>query len=118
MSHLKDSIELDRVIINSTAALEECNTIVIDEGTIEAEKGEKDDRVIALCMANFAWWTAEVPVLRQQGMTMNRAQQLQNDGRTVDNRNSMVLNYLQASGMMARPEKDLKILPLARPYGR
>lgn len=119
MNTLKDSIELDRLIVQSQAALEECKTIIYDQGAVEAEKGKKDDRVIALGMANFAWREWEQGPLRQQGMTMLRVAELQEKGMTAGfQQQRLVLNYLEGSGLMKRPENSNLVLPLARPYGR
>lgn len=120
MNHLKDSLELDRLIVYSQAALEECKTIIYDDGSIAAEKGKKDDRVIALGMANFAWGQWEQGPLRQQGMTMLRAAEIQEKGMTQGYQNErIVLNYLEGAGMLKKPDSsNTTVLPLARPYGR
>jgi len=113
MNRLKDSIELDRLIVNSQNCLEECKTIVYEDGAVCAERGKKDDRVIALGMANFAWLEWEQPRLRQQGMTMLRAQEMQERGlNQMPSR--MVIDYLERAGIT----KSDKVIPLARPFAR
>lgn len=95
MNRLKDSVELDRCEIYSQGCLEEMKTIIYDQGSIEAEVGKKDDRVIAAGLANFAWLEWEQGPLRNQGMTMLRAKELQSDNGGEAQKNRMVLNYLQ-----------------------
>lgn len=103
MNRLKDSIELDRLVIYSQAALDECKTIVHDEGSIEAEKGKHDDRVIALGLANFAWLESEQARMRQMGMTYAHALELDKGNAGELQKERIVMDYLQRFKM--EPEK-------------
>lgn len=115
MNQLKDSVELDRLVINSLEALNECKTIIRQDGYIEAETGEKDDRVIALGMGNHAWLQWEQAPLRASGMTMLRAEEMAKAGPQGAVQNRMVTNWLENQKMTAG---ETRILPFATPYGR
>jgi hypothetical protein len=107
MNRLKDSIELDRCIVSSTAALEECATIARDEGHIEAPSGKHDDRAIALGLANFAWLETEQRRMRQLGMTWAHAMELDNgnESKLADDR--MRLNYIE--NMKMNPNRPMNV---------
>jgi hypothetical protein len=116
MNQLKDSVELDRLVINSLEALNECKTIIRDAGYIEAETGEKDDRVIALGMANHAWLQWEQGPLRQNGMTMLRAEEMKKAGTQGIVQDRMVANYLE--NMKMQSQSGQQVVPFARPFRR
>jgi len=109
MTRLRDSLELDRIVIASPPVLEEMKTVIYDDGSIEAEKGKKDDRVIMAGLANFSWLADEQYRLKQRGMTMEHARQLETDRGGEMLKQRIVLNYLQEGKI-----RD----PYARPYGR
>lgn len=100
MNRLKDSIELDRVVCYSLPALEEMKTIIYDQGSIEAEVGKKDDRVISVGLANFAWLEWMQGRLRQEGLTMLRASELEEKGGTEIQKNRMVLQYMEQAKIL------------------
>lgn len=109
MTRLRDSLELDRIIVASPHVLEEMKTVIYDDGSIEAEKGKKDDRVIMAGMANFTWLADEQYKAKQRGMTMEHAHQLENNQGGEAMKQRIVLNYLNQASI-----KD----PYATPYGR
>ncbi|HEX8799318.1 MAG TPA: hypothetical protein VF772_11925, partial [Terriglobales bacterium] len=80
MAQLKDAIELRRMIPRSVHLLEECRHIVNDDGSIEAEGGYKDDRVVAAALAHEAWRMWLVQPLRAQRLTLERARQQEATG--------------------------------------
>lgn len=80
MASFKDALELRVVIPRSVALLEECRHIVNDEGHIEAEGGYKDDRVVAAAMAHEAWRMWQAKKLRNMGLTVARAAQIEAQG--------------------------------------
>ena len=69
MTGLRDSLQLGRFVFNSLQALEECKSMVYEEGSIYAEGRKKDDRVIAGGLAHEAWRRWQQPVLQSRGAT-------------------------------------------------
>ena len=55
MNQLKDGFSLKMIDINSVPLLEEMREITIDEGSIGADGGGKDDRVMATAFAVVGW---------------------------------------------------------------
>jgi hypothetical protein len=95
LSSFKDSFELHRFVINSMPLIDEMKTIVIDGGAIEAEKGKKDDRVMAAALAHEAWRRWVRPRLVGLGLTFQEAYKEEHgQGRTQAER--MAINYLRA----------------------
>lgn len=107
MNRLKDSIELDRCIVSSTAALEECATIARDEGHIEAPSGKHDDRAIALGLANFAWLETEQKRMRNLGMTYAHAMELDKGNEGGLAKEKMLLNYIEQ--MKMSPDRPMHV---------
>lgn len=58
-AQFRDSFVKGEGRIRSVEALKEMQTIVQDGTSVEAEGNKKDDRVIALCLANRAWIDGE-----------------------------------------------------------
>lgn len=55
MHFLKDTFERENLKVRSVECIEEMKSIVQDGGSIEASGKGKDDRCIALALANIAW---------------------------------------------------------------
>lgn len=98
MSALKDSFELHRYDVKSLGLLEEMRTIVIKGGTIEAEAGKNDDRVMAAALAHEMWRKQVRPRLEAIGLTWKWAQD-DAAGRGPSQAERMALNYLERSGI-------------------
>ena len=102
LSAFKDSFELGRCTVVSRELLEEMKTTVIDGGSVEAESGKKDDRVMAMALAHEAWrrWVREKLV--NLGLTY-KSEMDKAEGRGPNQAHRMAINYLRALGIMAGP---------------
>jgi hypothetical protein len=100
MAKFKDAFELGRLIPRSVPLLEEMRHIVNDEGYIGAEGAHKDDRVIAAALAHEAWRMWSQTPLRANGMTINRARQIESAGgeQPIDR---LIVDYLRRSNINA-----------------
>lgn len=94
MHSFKDAFELRRTILNSMALLEEMKTIVIHDGSIQAEGSCKDDRVIAGALAHEAWRRWVQPKLRNMGLTFERAY-MESIGAGPNQAQKMAIDYLR-----------------------
>jgi len=95
LSSFKDAFELHRYLLNSMALLEEMKTIVIDGGSIQAETGKKDDRVMAAALAHEAWRRWRQPELVALGLTYAEAYKERANNASAQ-AERMAINYLHA----------------------
>lgn len=77
MTSFRDSLQLSRIVVNSMLALEECKSMVYEDGSIMAEGRKKDDRVIASALAHEAWRRWQQPMLQARGATFKAVMEAQ-----------------------------------------
>lgn len=98
LSSFKDSFELMQYVLNSMPLLDEMKTIIIDGGSIEAEKGKKDDRVIAAALSHEAWRRWVRPKLERLGVTFAEAYR-EDKGEGRGQAEKMAINYLRSQNI-------------------
>lgn len=94
-AQFKNAFELGRAIVRSVPLIEEMRHIVNDEGYVGAEGSNKDDRVIAACLAYEAWRAWSQAPLRAKGYTQEVAMKIEAAGgeKPLDR---LVIDYLKA----------------------
>jgi hypothetical protein len=94
MSGLKNAIELSRVDVRSLALIEELKTLKNEDGSIEAEGGKNDDRVMAAALAHEMWRRWMWARLRGERLTRARSAEIEHRGgeQPIDR---VVINYLK-----------------------
>lgn len=97
MSTMKDNFELGIFKVNSLALLDEMKTVQIDGGSVEAEPGKHDDRVIAAMLAHETWRRFQRQRMINLGQTYALAL-AEAEGRGPNVAQKMALNYLRALG--------------------
>jgi len=95
----KDAFDLGELVVYSMPLLEEMKTIVVDGGQVGAEKGKKDDRVVALTLAHVAYKRMEQSRLQAMGLTY-RSEMQRMAGAVPNQAMRMGINYLRAQGIM------------------
>jgi hypothetical protein len=107
LSAFKDSFELGRYSTSSMYLIDEMKTIVVDGGSVGAEPGKKDDRVVAAALAHEAWRRWLRPRLEANGVTFATAQrELEGKGPSVAEK--AAINYLRTAGII-RKAGDLNV---------
>lgn len=76
MNQMRDSYTLGLMTVNSVPLLEEMEGVIQDGGEIGAPGRGKDDRVFAATLAHKAWIEWIRPKLMAQGLTLERAVEL------------------------------------------
>jgi hypothetical protein len=98
MARFKDAIDRGYMEVRSLPLIEEMRRLVNDDGSIEADGGGNDDRVVTAAMAHECWRKWLQPMLI--GMRMTRARALQNDERGGDEPiDKLISNYLRRSNI-------------------
>jgi hypothetical protein len=98
---LKDSFDQGKLILRSMPLLEEMRYVKIDGGSIAAEAGKKDDRVMALALAHETWRKWVRDRLSTIGLTY-ALEQAKAEGRGPSQLQTMAINYMHGQGMMSR----------------
>lgn len=113
MAQMKDAIERRIMIPRSVPMLEECRHIVNDDGSIEAEGGYKDDRVIAAALALEAWQMWSIPQLRAAKLTYARAQEMEATGGQPLDRH--IIDFLKRQNIGDQPARIVQPYERGRP---
>lgn len=94
MGALKNGIELSRVHCRSLALVDEIRTLVNTDGSIEADGGKNDDRVMAAALAHWFWQKWLWARLRGEGLTRARSMDIEERGgeQPIDR---LVVNFLK-----------------------
>jgi len=99
MASLKDAFELHVYDIKSMFLLNEMKTIVVNGGSVEAEAGKKDDRVMAAALAFETWRKSVRPKLEAIGLTYKSVQE-EKEGKGPSLAQKLAINYLARQGIV------------------
>lgn len=98
MAGFKSAIELHRMHPRSLALIDEMRTLVNSDGSIEADGGKNDDRVMAAAMAYECWRKWLWARLRGEHLTRARSAEIEARGgeQPIDR---LVVNYLKTANI-------------------
>jgi hypothetical protein len=98
MARFKDAIELHRMQPRSLALMEEMRTLVNNDGSIAADGGKNDDRVMTAALAHECWRKWLWQKLRGEGLTRAYSAEVEARGgeQPIDR---LVINYLKKANI-------------------
>jgi hypothetical protein len=99
MSGFKSAVELNRMYIRSVGLIDEMRTLINEDGSIAADGGKNDDRVMAAAMAHECWRKWLWGSLRGEGLTRARSAEIEHRGgeKPIDR---LVQNYLKTCNIV------------------
>jgi len=98
MSRFKDAVELNRMQVRSLGLIEEMRTLVNNDGSIAADGGKNDDRVMTAALAHECWRKWLWQKLRGEGLTRAYSAEVEHRGgeQPIDR---LISNYLKRANI-------------------